>query len=217
MKRGTVIIISVLSVLTVIYFLFRDKINPLLKQIFDKTKEAVNELKNTIITSTGDKVTNDNIMELHPAIRQKVYDAVNELKTKHNIIYRIYSAKRTFAEQAVLYGKGRTKDELKAAGVDTKYAAPSEKKVTNAKPYSSYHEYALAFDGVEIRDGKAVWTNDKMPVIENTFKKYGFFWGGDFVSLKDTPHFEWRGYGSVNDLYANFITKGLDKSGFLIV
>ena len=28
----------------------------------------------------------------------------------------------------------------------------------------------------------------------NSFKKYGFYWGGDFLDASDAMHFEFRGY-----------------------
>ncbi|MEK4474367.1 M15 family metallopeptidase [Paenibacillus sp. FSL R7-0048] len=93
---------------------------------------------------------------------------------------------RTIAEQDALYAQGRTK--------------PGS-IVTNAKGGTSYHNYGLAIDfGLLLPDGKQVsWdlkrdgdgdkVADWMEVVQEA-KALGFEWGGDFVSIKDAPHFQ---------------------------
>lgn len=93
---------------------------------------------------------------------------------------------RTIAEQDALYAQGRTKPGV---------------IVTNAKGGTSYHNYGLAIDfalllpdGKQVswdmkRDGDCDKVADWMEVVQEA-KALGFEWGGDFVSLKDAPHFQ---------------------------
>lgn len=115
------------------------------------------------------------IQKLHPSIRSKV-SAFLDLAADNGINLKITSSVRSMEEQAKLYAQGRT--------------APGQ-KVTNAKPGSSYHNFALAIDVVEIRDGKAIWDKGaKWDEIGRLGKQCGLRWGGDFKSLVDKPHFE---------------------------
>ncbi|WP_339314644.1 M15 family metallopeptidase [Paenibacillus sp. FSL R10-2734] len=93
---------------------------------------------------------------------------------------------RTIAEQDALYAQGRTKPGT---------------IVTNAKGGTSYHNYGLAInfalllpDGKQVswdlkRDGDGDKIADWTEVIQEA-KAIGFEWGGDFVSIKDAPHFQ---------------------------
>lgn len=140
-----------------------------------------------------DKIAEQRIAQLHPAIRQEVstiIDEANNLLTGKAQV-RIAQGLRTIEEQNELYAQGRTNKGTKI--------------VTNAKGGSSYHNYGLAVDIVLIIDQKeASWDTlkdydddkvaDWMEVVA-VFKKYGYKWGGDFVSIKDKPHFE-KSFGS---------------------
>ena len=144
-----------------------------------------------------DKVSIERIDKLHPLIKcdvtKGIEQAENLLGTQTAI--RIVQGLRTIQEQNDLYAIGRTK---------------SGKKVTNAKGGSSFHNYGLAFDFAILydkdnngtfetlswdmvadmdRDGQKDW----MEVV-NVFIALGFEWGGNWVSLKDNPHFQ-RTYG----------------------
>lgn len=165
---------------------------------------------------TWDSKSNEVINKLHPKLKTIAGDFVNDL-SKQGIKYRIYSGYRTFDEQGFLYGKGRSLMELVAVNVDGKYASPNDKRVTNAKPGSSYHNYGLAFDGVEIKNGVALWNSPNEQKIVTTASKYGLYWGGNFTTLKDKPHFEDQKYGSVSQLLALYKTGNLDTNGYLIV
>ena len=135
-----------------------------------------------------DKPTQDRIALLHPKIRKEIEAIVKEanIALTGRASVRISQGLRTIAEQNALYAQGRT-DKTK-------------KIVTNAKGGSSYHNYGIAVDVVLILDGKTASWDDKtdfdgdkvsdwMEVVA-TFKKYGYVWGGDFRSIKDSPHFE---------------------------
>jgi peptidoglycan L-alanyl-D-glutamate endopeptidase CwlK len=134
-----------------------------------------------------DSVTLKRIDLLHPNLRNEVktmYEEICEALTGRAVC-RFSHTLRTDKEQDELYAQGRTKPG---------------KKVTNAKGGQSYHNYGLAFDIVLIIDGKeASWDTlkdfdgDKVAdwhEVVRIAKKYGWAWGGDFVSFKDAPHFE---------------------------
>lgn len=130
---------------------------------------------------TWDDKTNDIIDTLHPLIRERATKFVNELENKFGIKVRLYYGHRTFDVQKKLYDQGRTPASV----------AKGEKIVTWAKPGQSYHNYALAFDAVEIKDGKALWNNPNWSTIGEVGKKHGFEWGGLWTK-KDLPHFQDR-------------------------
>lgn len=105
---------------------------------------------------------------------------------------------RTFAEQAALYGQGRSSYIWNG-----KQYARSGKIVTNARPGSSIHNYGLALDFAIVKNGKEIiWDTtadldhdgkaDWIEVVEEA-KKLGFTWGGDWKSFRDFPHIEWLG------------------------
>lgn len=152
-----------------------------------------------------DKITEERISHLHPKIREEIKAVIEEankaLTGKAQV--RISQGLRTIAEQDALYAQGRT--------------TKGTKIVTNAKGGSSYHNYGLAVDIVLIIDKKdASWdtvkdydgdkVSDWMEVV-SIFKKYGYVWGGDFRSIKDSPHFE-KSFGfSVAQLFEKFKKK----------
>jgi peptidoglycan LD-endopeptidase CwlK len=134
-----------------------------------------------------DKITIERIGLLHPSIRKRTLDCYTEICTAltGRAYCRFSYTLRTDKQQADLYAIGRTKPG---------------KKVTNAKPGQSIHNYGFAFDIVLIVDGKdAVWDikkdfdndlkSDWMEIVA-ICKKYGFDWGGDWLRFKDYPHFE---------------------------
>lgn len=168
------------------------------------------------IMETWDSKSNQVIAGLHPKVRDIYTNFINDL-SEQGISYRLYNGTRTFDKQAELYGKGRTEQELITAGVDKKYAKPNEKKVTNAKPGSSFHNYGLAGDGVEIKDGKAIWDSLNKQKIATTGAKYGLYWGGNFTSFKDEPHFEYQGFGNISTLLAIYNTGNIDQEGYIIL
>lgn len=97
---------------------------------------------------------------------------------------------RTMEDQAVLYGKGRSNYVYGGK----QYGNPKEKKVSNAKPGSSYHNYGLALDFVTCDGyGKNIdWVvGPKWKRAAAIAKELGFVWGGDWKSFYDAPHIEY--------------------------
>lgn len=112
---------------------------------------------------------------LHPEL-QEICSAFVEACRKKGLIVGISETWRSKAEQDALYAQGRTK--------------PGS-IVTNCRyPYSP-HNWGVAFD-IYRNDGKGAY-NDSDGWFKKcgaVGKKMGLFWGGDFRSFVDKPHFE---------------------------
>jgi peptidoglycan LD-endopeptidase CwlK len=134
-----------------------------------------------------DKPTQNIINKIHPKLRDELTKIIEEIQLAltGNAKIRLTQGLRTIEYQNSLYAQGRT----------TKGSI-----VTKAKGGQSYHNYGLAVDFALIIDGKtASWNEykdfDKDGIADwaevvKIFKKYGWNWGGDFRSIKDSPHFE---------------------------
>ncbi|WP_438491002.1 M15 family metallopeptidase [Paenibacillus sp. IHBB 3054] len=122
---------------------------------------------------------------LHPVVEAATVALIERCYARGvNIV--ITQGLRTIAEQNALYAQGRTKPG---------------KIVTNAKGGTSYHNFGLAIDfalllpdGKQVswdlkRDGDGDKVADWTEVVQEA-KALGFEWGGDFVSIKDAPHFQ---------------------------
>lgn len=133
----------------------------------------------------ADSITLNRINLMHPALRNELRNQYLEINTKlpKGVRLRFTHTLRTLEEQNELYSQGRT---------------TKGKIVTNAKGGSSWHNYGFAFDIVILfdKDGNgtfeiASWNEDKyFMTVVSFFKSKGWFWGGDFRSFKDSPHFE---------------------------
>jgi len=135
-----------------------------------------------------DSITIQRIRQAHPSIREMLlqqYREANNLLGKGARLRFAY-VHRTPQEQDILFNK--------------------RPKVTNARGWQSIHNYGLAFDIVLLYDNdgngtfeEASWSQirdfDKDSKADwkemvDYFKSKGWFWGGDFKSFKDAPHFE---------------------------
>jgi peptidoglycan L-alanyl-D-glutamate endopeptidase CwlK len=117
--------------------------------------------------------------KLHPEMRAKA-ERLQALCRDNRLPLLITETWRTEEEQDALYAKGRT--------------APG-KIVTNCQyPYSA-HCWGVAFDFCRNVKGKEYDTSDGFfEKVGKLGKSIGLFWGGDFKSFKDMPHFEHPGY-----------------------
>lgn len=150
-----------------------------------------------VVNTWNDLVTWKRIEELHPAIREKARAFIKKA-AEQGIFLRVTEAYRSFERSDELYAQGRTK--------------PGS-IVSNARGGESYHNYGLAFDVVEMKDGKGLWENPNWPKIGALGKEFGFRWGGDFKSLQDLPHFEYG--GKLSTLLARYRAGEKDSNGFL--
>lgn len=140
-----------------------------------------------------DRISVQRIELLHPKIKSIALEAYATAfsELRGDAFPRITQGLRTFEEQQEIYDQGRSKPG---------------KIVSNAKPGSSFHNYGLALDFcLIVNDREISWNmvkdydgdkiSDWMEVV-NIFQRFGFFWGGNFKSIKDYPHFEMTfGYG----------------------
>jgi len=123
------------------------------------------------------------VTKLHPVLQEKI--AIWKSKClSRGLKVGISECLRTAAEQDALYAKGRT--------------APGH-IVTNARgsTNSSMHMWGVAFDFYR-NDGKgAYYDNDGFfAKVGAVGKEVGLEWGGSWVSIKDTPHFQLPNWGS---------------------
>jgi len=133
----------------------------------------------------ADSITLNRIDLMHPALRDELRNQYLEINTQlpKGVRLRFTHTLRTFEEQSELYAQGRT---------------TKGKIVTNAKGGTSWHNYAMAMDIVILYDNDgngtfetASWDEDKyFMMVVNFFKSKGWFWGGEFRTFKDSPHFE---------------------------
>lgn len=158
-------------------------------------RKSINKNVNEFIM---DKVTQEKIKSLHPAIRPKAEELINRAANK-GIYLRIYDGLRSFESQLALFNQGRT--------------TPGQ-IVTNAEPGESFHNYGLAFDTVEIKDGKALWDNPRWNEIGELGESLGLQWGGRFKSIKDLPHFEILNY-PLSHAQRQYAKNDIDKNGFI--
>lgn len=131
--------------------------------------------------TTWDSKTDAVIDKLHPKMQQLTRDFINKVEDELGITLRAYSGLRTYPEQTKLYAQGRTEPG---------------KIVTWAMAGYSDHNFGLAIDTVEIKNGKALWVNPNWEKIALIGEKMGFNWGGRWSGKKrDRPHF-YKRYGN---------------------
>jgi peptidoglycan L-alanyl-D-glutamate endopeptidase CwlK len=129
--------------------------------------------------------------DLHPRVRAMCEAHIAACRAA-GIDIIITSTLRTMEEQAALYAQGRS--------------TPG-RKVTNAKPGQSFHNYGLAYDVVPLRAGKPVWGTIGPDLalwqrVGALGKAQGLEWAGDWVRFKEFPHFQWTGGLTLKDLQA---------------
>ena len=171
-----------------------------------ETKYFNESFKNDAIRKSGlatpetwCKYTNARIQKLHPYIRWHFATAINNIEEKYGIKVRLTDAFRSFDEQNKLYGYSRSVEHLLSKHINASYAKPNSSWRTNAMGGQSYHNFALAGDVCEIKNGKVLYSNANWDAISSEFKKIGFIWMFDQIK-KDKPHFQ---------ITFNYSTKGL--------
>lgn len=161
-KLGILTIIIVVFIVAIIAYKKRKNIK----------KIAMNTI-NYLKLKTWDIHSDRRINKLHPLIQAKAKEFIIKAEKELGITLRVSSGFRSWEAQTKLYAQGRT--------------APG-KRVTNAKAGESYHNYGLAIDVVEIKNGKAVWNNPNWDKIGALGERLGFSWGGRW-KRPDRPHF----------------------------
>lgn len=121
-----------------------------------------------------DNISISRLELLHPKAKPLFKSFIEDCENYFNITLRIVQGLRTIQEQDEIYAQGRTKPG---------------KIVSNAPGGTSFHNYGLAIDLVEIVNNQANWNFDYSKLVPFA-NKYGLFWGGNFKSIKDKPHFQ---------------------------
>lgn len=134
-----------------------------------------------------DQITQQRLLELHPAVRQRFEDFINEVEDKFRCIVRMEPPLRSFQTQQDLWDQGRTKP------------GPI---VTWAPPGSSYHNYGLAADLCPFKpDHPDLDWNYDFSKWEGLAIKHGMTWGGTFPKEKTDPdHYEYKAGYNWRDL-----------------
>jgi peptidoglycan L-alanyl-D-glutamate endopeptidase CwlK len=131
-------------------------------------------------------INSRDLADLTPTARARCEKFVRQCKAE-GIDILITSTLRDHECQAMLYAQGRT--------------APG-KKVTNAKPGESFHNYGVAFDFVPLVHGKPDWNDEAL------FKRCGAIaeacmleWAGRWRTMREMAHCQLPGL-SISDLKA---------------
>ena len=146
------------------------------------------------------------IEELRPKTK-KLCELWIEQCRKQGINLVVTQTFRSPELQEAYYSQGRELLEIvnlkrKKVGLD-KITEKENKIVTKAAPWTSPHNYGLAWDFAPIVNGKIDWNNldlfRKCGEIAKklNFEGYTLEWGGDFKTIKDLPHIQlknWKNY-----------------------
>ncbi len=124
------------------------------------------------VDARSEKVIATLLPELHPIARALVQKAAAA-----GISIRVISGLRSYEEQAALYAQGRT--------------APG-KKVTNARPGYSNHNFGIAFDIGVFEGSKYLPESPKYKAVGALGMDLGLEWGGNWKTIVDQPHFQLR-------------------------
>ena len=154
-------------------------------------------------TGTWDKHTNKRIDTLHPLVRGMFLRLIMRVDAELGIKLRLTDYLRTWKQQDDLYALGRTKHG---------------KIVTWVKGGGSAHNYGLAGDVCQIKNGKAIWnmrleTWRKIAIIAN---EEGLDWGYDLWK-KDKPHFQVLFNYTIRELFAKFTGGEVDDDDYVLI
>lgn len=172
------------------------------------------------------------IEDLAPDTREKAHEFARECMIQ-GLDVIIYCTHRSDDEQARLYRRGRSLAEIKAmaAILENHYGRPDlaeilmgvgpqyGRRVTNAAPGQSAHPYRVAFDGVPIRCGKPIWTDEGIPNEEEEDQRLwqlygqiaesvGLEWAGRWPRFREMPHIQEPGF-NWEEMIRNSLTKGI--------
>lgn len=188
-KLGYAVIVIIVLITAIVLFKKKNTVSQLITKSINYLKEK-----------SWDIVSDQRISTLHPLVIGKAKEFIIRAEKELGIKLRVVSALRSWAEQTALFNQPFDgKDNDRDGKIDE-----ADEKVTNAKAGSSYHNFGLALDVVEIKNGKALWTNPNWSKIAALGKSIGFEWGGDWKSFKDKPHFQYtfgKTLAQLRDLY----------------
>jgi peptidoglycan LD-endopeptidase CwlK len=126
-----------------------------------------------------------------------IIDTLVQKANEEGLKVGMHKGYRSFYEQKKLYAKGRTKPG---------------KKVTNARPGYSWHNFGLAAD-IVFQTPKGHWTwsqKHDWQRLGEIGKSLGLKWGGDW-QFRDMPHFQVTGVLSLTLARRKYDEGGLKK------
>lgn len=149
------------------------------------------------------------ITDLADGARERAYAFLQAVETADFDVL-IYCTYRPLDEQARLFRQGRGLFEIqqKAKELEKQWQRPDlaellmgvgpqrGRKVTNAGPGQSLHNYRLALDGVPLVGGKPVWgtsTDDEQKrwhLYGDLAGSVGFEWAGLWTRFREFPHLQ---------------------------
>ena len=132
-----------------------------------------------------DTKSEERLCLVHPELARRVRAAAEQLEAVGTFI-RVAEGLRTYERSNELYAQGRT--------------APGH-IVTNARGGFSHHNHGLAVDCYPFLAGDTGDLNYKagspqFKAMVHALKTQGLFWGGDWRSIVDPPHFQLTGLGA---------------------
>jgi|SRR5579863_1351826 len=129
-----------------------------------------------------DSLSEARLAEVEPTLAARVRKMADQLSGE-GISIRVVQSLRTWQEQAALYAKGRDADGN---------VVDKSQVVTNAKPGSSWHNFALAVDVAPFDGGIPDW-NIEHPAwkrIVAVGESVGLVSGSTWRTFPDWPHFQ---------------------------
>lgn len=156
------------------------------------------------------KRTVENLAGLNAHARERIEELMEQAQPildAAGVRLEVISGLRSWQQQAALYAKGRTQPG---------------RKVTNAPPGSSWHNYGLAVDfgifrGSTYLDEAEPRTTDRLyREIAVIARNLGVEWAGDWKTFQETPHFQYRpGISSTKEAKDRFLARGMSVARML--
>ena len=157
-----------------------------------------------------DKWNDKRIDTLHPLIRTKTIDFIDQVYLDLWITLRVTTGYRSIKEQNKLYMSSRNWNNWPWR--------------TNAKWGESYHNYWLAIDIVEITEkiNKKTWKLEPFAnygydhkKVSDIWKQYWFEWWWDWIKKKDQPHYQYTFGFSTKELKTKIKNWEVDDDWFI--
>jgi peptidoglycan L-alanyl-D-glutamate endopeptidase CwlK len=160
--------------------------------------------------ATLTKRTVENLAGLNAHARERIEELMEQAQpilAAAGVRLEVISGLRSWQQQAALYARGRTQPG---------------RKVTNAPPGSSWHNYGLAVDfgifrGATYLDEAEPRTTDRLyREIAVVARNLGIEWAGDWRTFQETPHFQYRpGIASIREAKDRFQFRGMSVARML--
>jgi peptidoglycan LD-endopeptidase CwlK len=140
------------------------------------------------------------IEDLDPSFQPKARSFISMIQTP----YVVFETYRTTDTQVAYYAQSRAPLEIvnllrKKAALPLIEDSANKNKITNCDGVNtkSNHQSGMAMDVVPADvNGKAIWPGELDPrwqIIAKAGKAAGLEWGGDWTTMPDYPHWQYKG------------------------